>query len=248
MDRRGTLAAVPGTVAWSAARPADCSTDRICRARVDDRGGTERNHPRPARGPWAGHCRRIGGGARVGAKGHRSGTRVARGRGLRAAGALYGGRNRGGVVRAPAARAHPPLHGGSPARRDPTGRGARLPAFPVQLAARFTRMRAWRGRTPSRSWSGSSKASRRRPAPGRPRSCRRGSPITSRPGSTTNAFRGGSSGRVYVPATRGQMAASAIRRRCGQRRSRSWRGATPHSGQRCPLPPTRFHAARRRKR
>jgi hypothetical protein len=80
----------------------------------------------------------------------------------------------------------------------------------------------------------SSKVSRQRPVPGRPRSCRHGSRITSRPGSTTNAFRDGSSGRDSGPATRGQMVASAIQHRCGRRRSRFWRGVTLHSGQRFP--------------
>ena len=59
------------------------------------------------------------------------------------------GRERRGMVRAPAARAHPPLHGQAPARRDRAGRRARLPALPVRLAARRRRTRAWRGRTRS---------------------------------------------------------------------------------------------------
>ena len=42
----------------------------------------------------------------------------------------------------------------------------------------------------------SSKGSRRRPAPGRPRSCRRGSPDTSPPGSTISAWPGASPGRA----------------------------------------------------
>ena len=53
------------------------------------------------------------------------------------------------------------------------------------------------GRAAMRSipWSASSKASRRPPAPGRARSCRRGSPATSRPGSTIAASPGMSPGR-----------------------------------------------------
>ena len=53
----------------------------------------------------------------------------------------------------------------------------------------------------SRRSSASSKASRRRPAPGRPRSCRRASPTTSRPGSTISASPGASPGRGCGRAT-----------------------------------------------
>ena len=49
------------------------------------------------------------------------------------------------MVRAPAARAHPPLHAEAAARRDRAGRGARLPALPVRLAARDRRRPAWQG-------------------------------------------------------------------------------------------------------
>ena len=93
--------------------------------------------------------------------------------------------------------------------------------------------RAWRGRTRSPRCSASSKASRRRPAPGRPRSCRRASPATSRPGSTTSASPGASPGRgcgrataAAEPATRQRRAGAddadhparrAGTRRCGPR-------------------------------
>ena len=74
------------------------------------------------------------------------------------------------------------------------------------------RERAWKGRTRSTPSSASSKVSRRRPAPGRPRSCRRASPATSRPGSTTSAS----------PAGRLGAAAAAQRRSNGGER-----GAAP---------------------
>ena len=134
-----------------------------------------------------------------------------------------------GMVRAPAAGAHSRLHRQAPAGRDRAGGGARLPAFPARLAARDRRTRAWRGRTRSTPWSASSKASRRRPAPGRPRSCRRGSPATSRPGSTIAASPGRSPGRACGRgagrAGNGRdddrtAARARRRRRCAPRRSR----------------------------
>ncbi len=62
----------------------------------------------------------------------------------------------GRMVRAPAAGAHPPLHAEAAARRDRAGRGARLPALPVRLAAGHRRDphgragRARRGARPAR--------------------------------------------------------------------------------------------------
>ena len=79
------------------------------------------------------------------------------------------------VVRAPAARAHPSLHRRAAARRDRAGRRARLPALPVRAGSASrptTRMEGPGGARRRRRRS--SKASRRRPAPGRARSCRRG--------------------------------------------------------------------------
>ncbi len=130
---------------------------------------------------------------------HRGRAGGARGRGLRHARPLHAGRRCGRMVRAPAARPHPPLHDQASARGDRAGRGARLPALPAALAARRRPTRAWRARTRSTPSSGSSKASRRRPAPGRPRSCRRVSPATSRPGSTTAAWPDGSPGARLEP-------------------------------------------------
>ncbi len=73
-------------------------------------------------------------GARSG--GNRLGADGAGGRRLRHARAVHPWRQRGGVVRPAAARAHPPVHHQAPARRDRTGRRPRLPALPVCVAAR----------------------------------------------------------------------------------------------------------------
>ena len=70
--------------------------------------------------------------------------------------------------------------------------------------------RAWsRAATRSSRWSASSKASRPRPAPGRPRSCRRASPATSRPGSTTAALPAASPGRGSAAQRAARNGASA---------------------------------------
>ena len=96
--------------------------------------------------------------------------------------------------------------------------------FLFQLAAR--RARGAHGgpggarRGPRRS----SKASRRRPAPGRARSCRRGSPTTSRPGSTIGAS----------PARSLDAAALARRPRDGER---ARRGAGAHDADRAAAAP-----------
>ena len=96
-----------------------------------------------------------------------------------------------GMVRAAAARAHPPLHDQAAARRDRAGGGARFPALPARVAARRTRCahgRARRARSrdrPARRLSGAGRrlgdrdpagAARRlraglarRPVPRRPR-------------------------------------------------------------------------------
>ena len=143
------------------------------------------------------------------------------------------GDDRRGMVRTPAAGAHSPLHRQAPARRDRAGRGARLPALSAGLAAghaRYAHGRAGRARRRRRV---SSKASRRRPAPGRPRSCRRASPTTSRHGSTINVYRGASPGHGCGRAMHAPTAASAARRRCGPRRSFCWRAVTPGCGRHC---------------
>ena len=95
------------------------------------------------------------------------------------------------------------------------------------------RTRAWRAPPPSKPWSASSKVSRRRPAPGKPRSCPRGSPATSRPGSTIAASRDMWRGCGCDLATGGRTAATAAPRRCAPRLSRSWRVVMPPCGHRC---------------
>ena len=130
------------------------------------------------------------------------------------------------------------LHGQAAARGDRAGRGARLPALPARLAARRGRRAHGRAGRPRRRRRRSSKASRRRPAPGRARSCRRASPTTSRPGSTIAASPGASPGRGCGPRNgRGERRRAQRRRRCAPRRSRCWRAATPRTGRRCrPVP------------
>ena len=155
----------------------------------------------------------------------------ARSRRLRHARALHARSGGRGMVRAPAAGAHSRLHRQTAAGRDRAGGGARLPAFPAGLAARRPPTPGWKGRRRSIPWSASSKVSRRPPAPGRARSCRRGSPATSRPGSTIAASPGMSPGRgcgrargeraTDEQATDDRTAARARRRRrCAPRRSR----------------------------
>ena len=154
------------------------------------------------------------------------------------------------MVRAPAAGAHPPLHAEAAARRDRAGRGARLPALPVRLAAGDRRRPAWKGRTRSPRCSASSKGSRRRPAPGRPRSCRRASPGTIRPGSTTSASPAASPGpgcgRAHLSASAAPAVGQSCRRlpgRCGRRRSPCSRAGTRRCGPRCRRRPIRRRPA-----
>ncbi len=93
------------------------------------------------------------------------------------------------------------------------------------------RVRAWRARMRSaRCWR-SSKASRRRRAPGRPSCCPPASASTSRPGSMSCASPGASCGRAW---RRVAAAASVAPRRCAPRRSCCWRGATCACGRRSP--------------
>ena len=133
---------------------------------------------------------------------------------------------RGGVVRATAARAHPPLHRQATARGNRTGRSARFPALPVRVAARDARgTHAGTGRR-RRRCSLSSKVSRRRRAPGKPRSCRRASPSTNRSGWMSSAARDVSSGRGFAQRERGAVAerkgaapVRATRSRCSRRRN-----------------------------
>ena len=93
-------------------------------------------------------------------------------------------------------------------------------------------MRACKGPMRWRWWPRSSKASRRRPAPGKARSCRRGSANTSPPGSTINASPDGYHGRGLGRAMSRPAAAIAAPRPCARRPSRFSRAATPRSGHR----------------
>ena len=135
---------------------------------------------------------------------YRRGPDRARGRGLRPPRPFHARRDRGRVVRAPAAGPHPSADGQAAARRDRAGRRARFHALPPRLAAGDAGTadgRAGRRSIPS---SPSSKASRRRRAPGRARSCLPASPATSRPGSTSAARPARSSGRGCARARPGR--------------------------------------------
>ncbi len=105
------------------------------------------------------------------------------------------------MVRAPAPRPHPPLYDRPAARRDRAGRGEATSCASSPTGNASPRRPAWRAPTRSPPCSASSKGSRRRPAPGRPRSCRRGSANTTPPGSTTIASPGASPGPGCARAT-----------------------------------------------
>ena len=74
--------------------------------------------------------------ARAHRRRHRGRAARARGRRRGAAGALFAGGERAGMVRPGAAGAHPPLHAHAAARRDRAGHRRRLHALPVPMAAR----------------------------------------------------------------------------------------------------------------
>ena len=157
-------------------------------------GGADRaggGGARPPGGLGSGHragARRRSSGCRVSA--HRGGPRGAAGGRLCHARRLHADAPPRGVVRAAPAGAHPPLHGQAPARGDRAGRGARLPALPVRLAARGAgAAHGGPGCGARRSW-GSSRATRPRRAPGRPRCCRPHHRDTSRPGWMSSASPG----------------------------------------------------------
>ena len=164
MDRGRAVAAVSGAVARSGNRPADLRARGLCRRAMVARGGADRDPARETGGAGAGHRGRACRAARDRAEGNLGGAHRARNRGLCDARALYARRGSRGMVRAPAARADSPVYGQPAARRDPAGRRPRLPAFSARLAAGDGRIPAWKGRTPSKYWSGSSKVSRPRPA------------------------------------------------------------------------------------
>ena len=89
----------------------------------------------------------------------------------------------------------------SPARGDRAGRRARFPALPVRLAAcRRGDAAGGAGRAPPAFWL-SWRGSKRRPARGKPRSCRPASRATNRPGSTPSVSPGASAwARLTPPA------------------------------------------------
>ena len=141
------------------------------------------------------------------------------------------------MVRAPAARAHPPLHRQAPARRDRAGRGARLPALPVRLAARRRRRadgRAGCGRRrgrPARRLRGAGRRLGDRDPAGAPRRLRAGlarRPLPRRARRLGAAAAARASGTAQQRTTERQRARR--RRRCAPRRSRCWRAGTPRSG------------------
>ena len=136
------------------------------------------------------------------------------------------------MVRAPPAGAHPSLHDQAPARARSSRSRARdflRFLFDWQRVAPDARMEgpdALDGRARR-----SSKASRRRPAPGRARSCRRASPTTSRAGSTTSA-------------SPGRVAWTRLRPRNGRERRRRPRGAGAHDADRAAAAPPRRRCGR----
>ena len=163
------------------ARTRDRRAGDLCRARLVARGGawsrscaagskgwdrsTEAALAAPLGLEPPGHRRRAGG---------------ARAEGFALRGRFTPGAARGRMVRAPAARAHPPLYGQAAARRDRAGRGARLPALPVRLAARGTERphgragRARRSGRPARRLRGAGRRLGDRDPAGPPRRLRAG--------------------------------------------------------------------------
>ena len=142
------------------------------------REGAGRNSPRAARGLGAGRGDDARGGARRLAASRQCGADRAGGRRRRDARALRGGRQRRAMVRPAAAGAHPSLHDQPAARRDRAGRARATSCASCSPGIMSTARRGSKGRIPFPSRSRCSKASRRRPSPGRRKSCRRGSNIT----------------------------------------------------------------------
>ena len=183
---------------WPRARlePAITAPAAYAERRLVARRGAGRDPARPARGLGPVTRRALAGAARaLTSERYRRRARGARGRRLRAcAAASRRARQRRNGASAGCSRASTATRSSACGRRSSRSRRATSCAScSAGSASRPTR--AWKGRTRSRPWSASSKASRRRPAPGRPRSCRRASPATSQPGSTICASPGGSPGR-----------------------------------------------------
>ena len=104
--------------------------------------------------------------------------------------------------------------------------------FLFALAARRARRAHGRARRRSTPSSASSKASRRRPAPGRARSCRRGSPDYE-PAWLDERCLAGHVAWTRLRPRSGRPTATQRRRRCARRRSRCCRAAMPRCGRRC---------------
>ena len=182
---------------WPAAKlePAIAAPEAYCRTELErDEALVEVLRGRlEGLGPVDAGCAR--GAARTCGERDRRRPGGARGRGLRHARALHARRAaEEWCERRLLARIHAIPSSACGRRSSRSRRATSCASFSPGSASR--RMRAWRGRTRSTPSSGSSKASRRRPAPGRPRSCRRVSPATSRPGSTIAAWPGRSRGHA----------------------------------------------------
>ncbi len=134
LDFRRAAAALPGIVAGRQALACDHRSGHR-HPRPLARRCVGRNPARTSRGTWSGGRRCAGGAAWRDGWRDRGRARGSAGGRLRHARALYVGRNDGRMVRAPPARAHPPLHRQAAAGGDRAGRGARLPALPLRLAA-----------------------------------------------------------------------------------------------------------------
>ena len=198
--------------------------------RMVARRGAGRDPARPAGRPGPGDRGRARRAARPAPDDDRRGAGGARGRRLRHARPLHAGGAERRMVRAPPAGAHPPLHGQAAARRDRAGRGARLPALPVPLAARRARRRRSKAPTRSTPSSASSKASRRRPAPGRARSCRRALQDYEPAWLDERCLAGPRHLGCGCAPRNGRDDGERGRRRCARRRSRCCRAAMPRSG------------------
>ena len=150
------------------------------------------------------------------------------------------------MVRAPAARTHPPLHGQAAARGDRAGRRARLPALPVRLAAgraRHPNGGARRGRSdcrPTRRVRGAGWRLGNRDPAGAHRRVRASLARRSLPRRTDRM------GATAAVAAASRTATAALQRRYGRRRSRFCRGVKRDSGQRSRWSTTRSNRVPKR--
>ena len=213
LGRRRAPAAVPGAVARRRAATRRSRRPPAMRAQLDARRGAGRDPARPARRARA-RSRRRRWPRRSGLQPRRDRRCAgrARGRRLRAARPLHAGRQRatngasGGCSRASIA-----TRSSACAPRSSRSPRATSCASCSTGSASTGRRAHGRARTRSPPSSRSSKASRRRPAPGRPRSCRRASRTTSRPGSTICAWPGRIAWARLTPRMPRRRRASASR-------------------------------------